>query len=430
MEKKTATRKLFDGTLYWPSTLTPSDGLDAHPSLREKVVTRVAIIGGGMTGAILAASLTRAGIPSVILESGRAASASTAASTGLLQFSNDIMLCELAERIGEAQAVGFYEQCRQSVAMLGLLAEAAGSKGAALQPATSLYAASSDEDEKRLLCEYKLLERNGFPVSWGMPKSVPASLSAYKPVAMTAYGDALANPPLLARTLLRAAVAGGCSLYENSPVREVKRRGGKWTILAGEGEVTASHVVVATGYVPGVAAAAQLKPILRRTYALATQPGSVPADFPADTMLWETARPYFYFRTTPDGRIVAGGLDEDRPDPTGDETFLADRSAMLIADLSRYFPNAEFRADYAWCGMFGESADDLPFIGEDREQPGLFHALGCGGNGTVYSTLAARMLLASIAGEKHPLASLLDPRRDAASSGSPSSAPATRTRLA
>ncbi|MGU3471692.1 NAD(P)/FAD-dependent oxidoreductase [Paenibacillus sp. D51F] len=410
MDKQPA-RKLHDGTLYWPSTLDRRDELGQYPSLSEKLVTRVAVIGGGMTGAIIGASLAEAGIPAVILEGRRAAAASTAASTGLLQFSNDIMMSELADRYGGQAAVRFYEQCRGAVGSLGRLAAAAGQWNDGFRPASSLYAASLETDEAKLMREFRMLEKNGFPVVWGAPAAIPSSVAEAFPASMTTYGDALANPPRLARALLRMASDNGVPIFEQSPVREVRRRGGSWVISAGDGEVAASHIVVATGYIPGISAASELKPILRRTYALATRPGSVPPGWPEDSMVWETARPYFYFRTTPDGRIVAGGLDEDRPDPAGDETFLRDRSDKLIADLKRYFPDAEFEAEYAWCGTFGESADDLPFIGEDKEQPGIFHSMGCGGNGTVYSSLAASMLQAALSGEKHPLAEILNPRR-------------------
>ena len=30
-----------------------------------------------------------------------------------------------------------------------------------------------------------------------------------------------------------------------------------------------------------------------------------------NTLIWETARPYIYMRTTVDNRIIIGGLDED-----------------------------------------------------------------------------------------------------------------------
>ncbi|CDN42478.1 FAD-binding oxidoreductase [Paenibacillus sp. P22] len=329
----------------------------------------------------------------------------------MLQFSNDIMMSELADRYGGQAAVRFYEQCRGAVGSLGRLAAAAGQWNDGFRPASSLYAASSEADEAKLVREFRMLEKNGFPVAWGASAAMPSSVAEAFPASMTTYGDALANPPRLARALLRMASDNGVPIFEESPVREVRRRGGSWVISAGDGEVSASHIVVATGYIPGISAASELKPILRRTYALATRPGSVPTGWPEDSMVWETARPYFYFRTTPDGRIVAGGLDEDRPDPAGDETFLRDRSDMLLSDLKRYFPDAEFEAEYAWCGTFGESADDLPFIGEDKEQPGIFHSMGCGGNGTVYSALAASMLLAALSGEKHPLADMLNPRR-------------------
>ena len=88
-------------------------------------------------------------------------------------------------------------------------------------------------------------------------------------------------------------------------------------------------------------------------------------------MMWETARPYFYFRTTPDGRILAGGMDEDRADPGSSTVNLRAGTDALLAKLSLLFPDTAWVAEHAWCGTFGESEDELPFLGEDSEQPGL-----------------------------------------------------------
>ncbi|MFC3799559.1 NAD(P)/FAD-dependent oxidoreductase [Cohnella sp. GCM10012308] len=400
-------QKLHDGSLYWPKTMS---FFPTYPSLRERTMTQVAIIGGGMSGAICAATLAEAGIPAVLVEEKRVASASTAANTGLIQFSSDIMMSELSDRIGEKDAAAFYAHSRKAVSDLGLLSAAIPQDGG-YRVRSSLYCASSDDDAPKLRREYEMLRRHGYATDWGFPEGVGRDFMARYPAAFVTHGDAEINPVRIAHAFIAQAARSGVRVYEHTGVANVRRRG-DWFVLDCEGgEILARTVVRATGYLPGIEGAAGSEPILRRTFALATLPNSVPAEWNQDHMMWETARPYFYFRTRPDGRIIAGGLDEDSPDPVTGEAVLQAHTAKLLGELGKLFPGSRFEAEHAWCGAFGESPDDLPFIGEHPEAPGLFHALGYGGNGTVYAMLAASMLVARIRGETHPLASLLRPRQ-------------------
>ena len=67
---------------------------------------------------------------------------------------------------------------------------------------------------------------------------------------------------------------------------------------------------------------------------------------------------------------------------------------------------AEFAVEGAWAGTFGETADGLPYIGAHEEWPSCQFALGYGGNGIVFSVLAAQIIRDAIGGRTHPLAPL------------------------
>lgn len=401
-------RKLHDGTLYWPKTMPQAP---SYPVLRERITTEVAIVGGGMTGALCAAVLARSGIPAVLIEGQQVASGSTAANSGLIQFCNDIMLTDLIDRIGEQDAVRFYQACRKALVGLAQLSSDTG-KDTGFCTRSSLYAASSEDDVSKLIREYSVLRKYNFPVTWGIPSRIGGCVTDEYTCGMVTHGDAEMNPVRLAHALLSFASDRGVKIYENTGVLELGRLNGKYTLLCQNGEVVASRVVKATGYLPGlVTPTTSAAPVLKRTYALATAPGQVPECWPEQYMMWETARPYLYFRTTPDGRIIAGGLDETGADPVCETSVLRSRTETLLARLSAMFPDQEWKVEDAWCGTFGESTDDLPFIGEHPEQPGLFHALGVGGNGTIYSMMAACMLRDQILGTRNPLEPLLSPGR-------------------
>ncbi len=56
----------------------------------------------------------------------------------------------------------------------------------------------------------------------------------------------------------------------------------------------------------------------------------------------------------------------------------------------------------AWEGLFALTPDSLPFVGPHRKYPGHLFALGYGGNGMTFGSLAARLLLEHWRGERSP----------------------------
>src|SRR5437588_5013500 len=74
------------------------------PSLRGTLTVDVAVVGGGITGAIAAYLFSAAGVSVAVLEAHRVARGSTAASTALLMQEPDKDFSELAERYGKQAA--------------------------------------------------------------------------------------------------------------------------------------------------------------------------------------------------------------------------------------------------------------------------------------------------------------------------------------
>ncbi|MDF2815488.1 MAG: FAD-binding oxidoreductase, partial [Paenibacillus sp.] len=362
----TPTPNLHSGSLYWPTTM---NHVPSYPKLKERVETQVAIIGGGMTGALSAAVLARAGIPAVLIEANRVASGSTAANTGLLQFSNDIMLHELAEQIGEADALSFYKECR--IALRGLAGLACSlPHDTGFYGRSSLYCASTSKDAPRLFKEYLMLRKHGFAVEWGLPPHITDTFKARRSSTLVTHGDAEINPVKFAQGLIAQAHQFKTGVYENTTVKEVQRRNGRFVIHTDSGEVIASQIVRAVSYIPGIESPNSVKPIMKRTYALATQATSLPEGWPSDFMMWETSRPYYYFRTTPDGRMIVGGMDYPMSDQAADRTNDASNGTEMFAptrrllmELGRLFPQQDWRAEYVWSGAFAESGSELPFLG-------------------------------------------------------------------
>ena len=68
------------------------------------------------------------------------------------------------------------------------------------------------------------------------------------------------------------------------------------------------------------------------------------------------------------------------------------KTGLLATRFGEMFPAIEFEVAYRWAGTFGETKDGLAFIGQIRQMPRCYFALGFGGNGITYSVIAAEII--------------------------------------
>src|SRR5580700_338036 len=129
---------LRSGHAFW----LLKNGIPAtYPALSHDETCDVAVIGGGITGALVAYRLVNEGVDTVLLDRRDIGTGSTAASTSLLQYEIDTELADLIPRVGEADAVRGYQlgleaidQIEELVALLG--------DDCGFERKTSLYLAS------------------------------------------------------------------------------------------------------------------------------------------------------------------------------------------------------------------------------------------------------------------------------------------------
>jgi glycine/D-amino acid oxidase-like deaminating enzyme len=133
---------------------------------------------------------------------------------------------------------------------------------------------------------------------------------------------------------------------------------------------------------------------LTSTFALATAPVESFEGWGEDQcLIWETARPYFYARTTSDGRVIMGGADQPFATTHKQEELLNRQTTKLSKQFTQLFPAIPIDVDWRWGGTFGETKDGLPYIGTVPQFPHGYFALGYGGNGITFSYIAAELLL-------------------------------------
>jgi glycine/D-amino acid oxidase-like deaminating enzyme len=309
---------------------------------------------------------------------------------------------ELTDLYGFDAAAGIYAKSLQAVEALQVHVATLGLQ-CRFRPRETLYLADgSGSGADRLRAELALRARAGLPTQFLDHRALLADFGIAREAALLSAGSAEADPVCLAHQLLSMSLARGVALFDGEAVGFETAREGVAVQLVDGPVIEARTVILATGYVMPDIVQSTLNEA-SASWALATPPQPPELLWPRRALIWEDAEPYAYLRTTADRRIIIGG--EDDPAGVAPEARAAATPAKveaLLGKLRALFPRVEAKADYAWSGVFGETADGLPLIGPVPGHRHLFAAYGYGGNGITFSFLAARMLARQMRGIREP----------------------------
>ena len=388
-----------------PFWLLKNGLLRAYPSLKTDVRCDVVVLGGGISGAFVAESLTRAGFNIVVIEKRDVGAGSTSASTALLQYEIDTHLTNLTRRIGLRDAERAYRVCHDSIDAIEQLMDELRVE-CVFQRKRSAYLAVKDSEAVILREECAARQAAGIAVEYLDAAEVAARFSFSRPAALVSAQAAQLDGHRLTHALLASAAAQGARIFDRTRVEEVEPEEHGVRLKTDRGCVLhASHVVFATGYEPQEFLPRRVLR-LKSTFALASEPLT---EFPGwweQCLIWETTRPYLYLRTTDDGRAIVGGEDEPFRNPARRDRLVDKKTDRLAERFREMFPRTDLTVDHRWAGTFGETKDGLAYIGSVRHMPRCHFALGFGGNGVTYSIIAAEIIRETLCGRTHPDAHL------------------------
>ena len=387
---ETRKRDLRTGRSVWEAVRSPPV---PHHSLKRDIDTEVLIIGAGITGAMVADALTASGWKVVVVDRRGPAKGSTTASTALVQYEIDTPLTKLSKMIGQADAIRAFRRSRLAV---DALAARLGELGVPLQHRDTLYLAGNilDADGLKRECENRHVAGLACRL---VGRSELRDLGIRASSGLMGYGDFTIDPRAATCALLNAAIEKGAKIYSPLNIEDVRPKKTTVTALTSSGHrIRARHVVFASGYefpkrVP------QRGHQIVSTWALATYPQKRNL-WPGEAMIWQSADPYLYVRTTADGRVICGGEDEEFADEAERDALIVRKTATLQRKLGQLMPDIDTRAEFAWTGSFGMTKTGLPMIGQIPRMPNSWAALGYGGNGTTYSRIAAEIIAGALNG--------------------------------
>lgn len=381
--------------------------IQAFPQLQQDLRCEVLVIGGGITGALIADELARnGGHEVVVIEQRDIGWGSTAASTAMLQFEIDTPMVELARQYGQDNAAAAYLACARAIDQINVLCQPLGEVD--FQPLASLYYASSRRDGRHLREEYALRQRYRIQQQWLEPDEILQRYGFAAPAAILSAKAARVDPYRLTYRLFSRLASAGVGIYDRTCASQLRQHGQGMEVTTSNGaRITCNQVVLATGY---QAQQWLQQPVARNrsSYAMVTDP--IDPDqlgFLRHTMLWETARPYLYMRSTGDNRLLIGGEDDALDIPARRDARVQRKAQKLLKKVQRLLPSLPMQTTFSWAGTFAETADGLPFFGAHRQWgPRVLFAMAYGGNGITYSMTGAELLRAAIEGRSHRLSEL------------------------
>jgi glycine/D-amino acid oxidase-like deaminating enzyme len=373
---------------------------DVPPPLNGNRRCDVVVIGAGITGALCADALTAEGLSVIVVDKRQPGLGSTSASTALLQYELDESLVDLTEKLGRRRATDAYHAAFSGVRAIGRICKGLP-EDVGFKQRPTLYFASTAADAKEFRKERNARVAIGLPCELVSRRELRSRIDFTTLAALTTNSGAEVDPWRLTKALLARARNRGAALFGRTETRRITAARQYLEVQTSRGSIRAKYVVVAAGYesqrfLPSPVAK------LHSTYAIATEPIATFTGWPSRSLVWESARPYLYMRTTEDNRILVGGLDDPFRNPAARDRRVNAKGRRLLLKARKLFPHIEMEIAVGWAGTFGETKDSLPIIGP---HPGMnarvLFALAYGANGMPFGAVAAELITARIIGRSH-----------------------------
>ncbi len=202
------------------------------------------------------------------------------------------------------------------------------------------------------------------------------------------------HPLDLTLGIARAAQDAGAVLHPFTNATRIDRVGGGFSIGTPRGIVSADRILLAgNGHLGDLDPVVDAHVAPLNNYIAVTEPlGPAITDLIRDPIaVSDTRAVVYYFRRTPDDRLLFGGGE------TYARSYSNDIATLVRPHILRVFPQlADVRLDYAWGGTLAVTANRMPYV--RAVQPGLYAIAGYSGMGVVLAPYFGRLLAEALTG--------------------------------
>jgi glycine/D-amino acid oxidase-like deaminating enzyme len=210
------------------------------------------------------------------------------------------------------------------------------------------------------------------------------------------------NPARYVAGLGGAAIRAGACVYEQTRVEKIERESRQgtagWKLTTSRGVTWAREVFVGTsGYTGRATPGLQKKIIPIGSYIIATEvlPDALAQELsPRNRMIYDSKNYIYYYRLTPDNRLLFGGRAAFFPE-SGDTVRKS--AEILRSGMADVYPQlCDTKVEFVWGGTLDFAFDIMPHAGQ---MDGMYYALGYAGHGVAMATYQGQLMARRIAGE-------------------------------
>jgi glycine/D-amino acid oxidase-like deaminating enzyme len=386
-------------TNYWLETVRePAQGtLDPLPETVD-----VAVVGAGFCGLSAARVLAKRGVRVAVLEAETPGWGASCRNGGMVLTGMKLSVPTLMARYGRETVRRMYAASLESIDLLERTVREEGidcgfSRCGHLEVACkpshfAAYAEAAAGIQREFGHELHIIPRNE------LRQEIGSDIYFGGLVDETSAG---VNPAQYVSGLAKAAQRAGACLYDHTRVVDVQPQvsngSRRFRVSTSRGALTAKEVLLASGaYTTSATPALRKKVIPIGSYIIATE--VLPADLarelsPRNRMIYDSKHFLYYYRLTPDNRMLFGGRAAFFPE--SENTVRESAELLRRGMIEVYAQLRETKVEFVWGGTLDFTFDVMPHSGKID---GMHFAVGFAGHGVAAATWMGAKLAAVICG--------------------------------
>ena len=370
-------------------------GYKGYPELKEDIKCDYLIVGGGVTGVLLAYFLNKNGAKNIVLiEKDQIASGATGRAAGSIALKGELDLKDIIKMYGERKGKRYWNQNHKALREMKAIIKKE-KISCDFDQEDTVFGNAKRKTDPYILDEY-IIEKDieiltKLVVGKELKKAVNTPLFKY---AILSHNQAISlNPLKFTQNLSKVVAKKGVNIYENTPLIKFHKNAAvvpnanikfKKIILAIDFKIKSSKIekLVSTITISDKLTRNELKKI-----------SQIPKK-----IIWDSKKIYHYLKITRDNRILLGYGDKRVHKKHAKTNLHAPHLKSIESFLKKLFPQINVKIEYAWSGSFGITTNKMPLIEKDGDKIEI-----CGSASQLSCLMASKHLAKKITGKKSEL---------------------------
>lgn len=384
-------------TPYWLDTATPSGDYRQTP-VPERA--DIAIVGAGFTGLSAALEAAQNGASVVVLDSHTVGWGASGRNGGMATTGLAIGVGKAIKRYGQARALEMFSEYNRAIDTIEELVKEHSIDCDFQRSGKLTLAMNAKQVGQMRQTQETLAKLADYSVT------VVDKQDLHSEIGTDFYAGGMVDPlgagvhvGKFAHGLAEAGIRAGVTICENAEVTELAARpGGGHAVRTTRGVIDVDRVLVATsGYTGSLTPWLQRRTIPVGSFIIVTEP--LPLEtaqqiLPRNRQAADNKMLTYYFRLTPDNRLLFGGRARFALSSPDSDLKSAEILKRAMSTVFPYLSSA--RVDYTWGGLVDLTMDQMVHAGERN---GVHYSLGYSGHGVQMATYMGKQMALSMLGK-------------------------------